>query len=193
MSRAARQAPAAMARRSAIGSARRARQQGLGYLAVLFWLALASLALTGEGLLWSMQRQRDREEELLFIGDEMRRAIGRYHDATPAEPKRYPPSLDVLVQDRRFLPPRRHLRRIYADPMTGKPAWGLVLGADGGVTGVYSTSRQVPVKRAGFAERDIEFEHKTQYAEWRFVYHGARTRHEPATMLRYVEPAVQAP
>ena len=36
----------------------RAAQGGLGYVVVLFWLALGSLALAGEAMLWSMDRQR---------------------------------------------------------------------------------------------------------------------------------------
>lgn len=182
-----------MARRSPSGRARRARQRGLGYLAVLFWLALASIALAGEAMLWSVQRQRDREEQLLFAGDQIRRAIGSYHDASPTQPGRYPPSLDVLLDDRRFLPARRHLRRLYADPMTGRPDWGLVRGADGGVIGVYSLSRRMPLKRDGFAATDLDFERKAQYAEWRFIHHGARMLYLPPVMGKGQDSGPPAP
>lgn len=177
-----------MARPSRIGRPSRLGQGGIGYLVVLFWLALGSLALTGEALLWSMERQREREEELLFVGDQLRRAIGSYYDASPSEPKRLPPSLDVLLEDARFLPARKHLRRVYADPMTGTRAWGLVRGSDGGVLGVYSTSQRAPLRRTGFAAVDAEFEHKARYADWQFVYHGARTLHLPPVMLRPSAP-----
>lgn len=176
-----------MAGRTLTGKAR-ASQQGLGYLVVMFWVALASLTLAGEAALWSKERQREREVELLFVGDQMRRAIGSYYEAAPGEVKRFPASLEVLLSDTRFVPARRHLRRIYADPMTGKAAWGLVLTPEGGVTGVYSTSRDAPIKRAGFAQQDAEFEHKAQYTEWRFIHHATRTVFLPPTMFRYVEP-----
>lgn len=182
-----------MARRSPSGSAPRARQHGLGYLAVLFWLALGSIALAGEAMLWSVQRQREREEQLLFVGDQIRHAIGSYYEASPAEPRRYPPSLDVLLDDRRFLPARRHLRRIYIDPMTGRPDWGLVRGIDGGVTGVYSLSRRAPLKRSQFAALDLDFQHKPQYADWRFIHHGARTVYVPPVMLYNGGPLAPSP
>ncbi|MBN9461386.1 MAG: type II secretion system protein [Burkholderiales bacterium] len=171
------------------GSASRRRQRGLGYLVLLFWLALGACVLAGEGVLWSMQRQRDREEELLFVGDQMRRAIASYYETSPGPVKRYPDSLQALLDDRRQLSARRHLRRVYADPMTGRPQWGLVIAPDGGVMGVYSTSGATPLKRAGFAERDAEFTGKARYSEWVFLYRGELVRQVPPTMLRYVDPS----
>lgn len=173
-----------MAGRSPTGRRPRAAQGGIGYLAVLFWLAVGSVALTGEAMLWSMERQREREEELLFVGDQIRRAIGSYYEASPTEPKRFPATLEVLLEDKRFLPARRHLRRIYADPMTGTAHWTLVTAAGGGVIGVHSSSRRAPLKRSGFTGIDAQLEHKARYDEWHFVYHGARTQHLPPVMLR---------
>lgn len=194
MSAAAHEEQDLTARHSGIGRRPRRPQRGIGYLVVLFWLALGSLALAGEAMLWSMERQREREEELLFAGDQIRRAIGSYYEATPSGSKRLPPTLEVLLEDTRFLPARRHLRQIHVDPMTGTSAWGLMRGADGGLIGVHSRSQRAPLKRRGFAAVDAEFEHKTQYAEWHFVYHGARTLHLPPVMLPSggVSPDTQA-
>ncbi len=173
-----------MAGRSRSGNGRRRGQRGIGYLLVLLWLALGSVVLTGEALLWSVQRQREREEQLLFVGDQIRRAIGSYHAAGPSEPRPYPPSLDVLLNDTRFLPARRHLRRLYRDPMTGTTDWGLVRGSDGGVIGVYSRSEHKPLRQTGFAATDLDFEGQAQYARWRFIHHNARTIYQPPVMLR---------
>ena len=171
----------------------RAAQGGLGYVVVLFWLALGSLALAGEAMLWSMDRQRAREDELLFAGDQIRRAIGSYHDASPTEPKRYPDSLEVLLHDQRFLPGRRHLRRVYVDPMTGRPDWALLRRPDGTITGVHSRSQRAPLKRSGFAILDLEFEHRQRYADWQFIHHSARTLYLPPVMLRPAAPPASAP
>lgn len=161
----------------------RRRQTGIGYLFVLGALAVGSVVVVGEAVLWTVERQREREVELLFVGDQFRRAIGSYYEASPSDSRRLPPTLDALLEDARFLPPRRHLRRIYADPMTGAAAWGLVRVADGGIIGVHSLSQRASLKQTGFAAVDLEFERKTRYTDWQFVYPGARTLHLPPVML----------
>ena len=64
--------------------------------------------------------QREREQELLFVGSQFRNAFMSYYGATPAG-RALPAFLEDLVEDNRFPVPRRHLRRVYADPMTSKP------------------------------------------------------------------------
>ena len=158
------------------------KQKGLLYLALLFAIAISAIALAGQGAWWSLERQRDKEQELLFVGDQFRQAIAHYRESASGPVKPYPASLDELVRDRRFQPERQHLRRIYVDPITGKPRWGLVQAPDGGVMGVYSLSEAPPLKRRGFAERDIDFTGKSHYSEWVFQYGGERTRFVPPTI-----------
>jgi hypothetical protein len=50
---------------------------------------------------------------------------------------------------------------------------GLVKGPDGGIAGVHSLSEAPPLKSAGFAVRDKEFEEKTKYSDWKFIYSPA--------------------
>lgn len=171
-----------MAKHSRSGRVSRAGQGGLGYLVVLFWLALGSVALTGEAILWSMERQREREEELLFAGDQIRRAIGSYHEAS-AQPRQYPPSLQSLLDDTRSFPSQRHLRQLYTDPVGGGAPWVEIRGSHGGIIGVHSASARTPIKRTGFAALDEEFADKTAYAQWHFIHHGAQTLHRPAVMF----------
>lgn len=170
-----------MARRSPTGSGPRAGQRGIGYLVILFWLALGSVALTGEAMLWSMERLREREQELLFAGDQIRRAIGSYHAAS-AQPGQYPPSLQSLLDDQRSFPSQRHLRQLYADPMAGGAPWVEIRGSHGGIIGVHSASARPPIQRTGFTALDEEFEGKTAYAQWHFIHHGARTLYRPPVM-----------
>jgi hypothetical protein len=59
---------------------------------------------------------------------------------------------------------------VYLDPMTGKPEWGVVRAPDGGILGVHSLSREVPIKRSGFGAPYEEFSSATSYQDWRFVY-----------------------
>ena len=53
-------------------------QRGFTYVGLLLAVALAGVALAAAGTLWSTVAQRDRELELLFVGDQYRRAIGSY-------------------------------------------------------------------------------------------------------------------
>lgn len=146
------------------------RQCGLTYLALLLAVALTSITLAATGTLWSFERQREKEAELLFIGEQFRQAIRRYYEASPGSVKHYPAGLDDLLQDLRFLGVERRLRQIYIDPMTGARQWGLVRAPEGGIMGVHSLADGRPIKTAGFALRDADLEGKTKYSEWRFVY-----------------------
>jgi type II secretory pathway pseudopilin PulG len=105
-------------------------QRGFTYVGLLLAVALAGVALAAAGTLWSTTAKRDKELELLFVGDQFRRAIGAYYEGTPGA-KRYPLKLEDLLEDKRLAVTRRHLRQLYADPMTGKADWELVRLADG--------------------------------------------------------------
>ncbi len=146
----------------------RLRQSGFGYLLVLFALASMGLILAGTGQVWHTTAQRDREAELLFAGNQFRRAITSYHDDSPGAAKQYPQRLEDLLEDTRHPVPVRHLRRIYRDPMTGSTEWGLVL-ANGRIVAVHSRSQGVPIK-TDFRPRDASLVGATRYDEWVFGY-----------------------
>jgi type II secretory pathway pseudopilin PulG len=117
-------------------------QRGFSYLLLLFAVAALGIAGAGSAVMWSTLTQSERERELLFIGGEFARALQRYHDASPVEPKRYPANLQELVEDKRQPTPARHLRKIYFDPMTRSQDWGLVM-TGGQIRAVYSKSEKV--------------------------------------------------
>lgn len=146
------------------------RQRGLTYLAVLLAVALMGAALAATGIVWRAAWQRDAERELLFVGEQFRRAIRLYYERTPGPAKLYPPSLEALLQDPRQPRPVRYLRRIYGDPLSGGREWGLVMAPQGGVMGVYSLSAEAPMKKAGFPAVEEDFAGAARYSDWRFVY-----------------------
>ncbi len=156
----------------------RRNQNGFTYLGLLFAMALAGVALAATGTLWSTQRQREREQELLFVGDQIRQAIGSYYERSPGTVKKYPAKLDDLLKDNRFIGVQRHLRQHYVDPLTNSKQWGLVAAPEGGVMGVYSLATDTPIKQAGFAERDAELEGKSRYSDWKFVYRQRLNKQE---------------
>lgn len=142
--------------------------RGFAFIWLLFWVALLGVGLASAGQLWSQAAKRERERELLFIGDQFRRAIASYYEASPGI-KRYPRRLEDLLADDRVPVTRRHLRRIWPDPMTGKADWGLVMQGDQ-ILGVFSQSRDAPIKRANFRAADAVFADALSYADWRFVH-----------------------
>lgn len=132
------------------------------------------VAEAGRLTTWRLQ-QADREAELLFRGDAYRRAIESYVFAHGV----YPRSLDSLLKDPKS-PARRHIRALYADPMAvgetpaGAPSWTLLRATDGGIAGVASASRQVPLKQANFPVGFDQFAGANSYAEWIFEFVPAK-------------------
>lgn len=154
--------------------ARVPRRPAPGYALVM---ALLAVALTAVATLAPLRherqaQQREREIELLWIGEQYRRAIAAYRLASPGSVPAYPAALADLLEDRRFPSPRRHLRRLYPDPMTGRADWTL-LREQGAIVGVASRSTATPLKRAGFGGRQAGFNEAGQYAQWQFVADGS--------------------
>jgi len=171
-----------------LGLARR-RERGVVLLALLVALTLLGIGLMNVVDVWTLSRQREREQELLFVGDQYRQAIRRYYSAAPGGGQRgYPTSLEVLLEDDRFPIPVRHLRRAYPDPITGKADWGLLKVGDR-ILGVYSLSEAAPLKQAGFKPVYEAFKDATSYKDWVFAYVPRRGVAVPATPASGAPPA----
>lgn len=143
---------------------------GFILLGVLMLLIIASYTLANCSAKWSDMVKRDREQELLKVGDTIRKAIGRYYEQTPGTVKQYPPDLQALLHDSRFPVPRRYLRKLYVDPITQNTGWGVLRAPSGGVMGIYSLSHAKPFKRKNFHSPYHHFENKNHYESWYFVY-----------------------
>jgi type II secretory pathway pseudopilin PulG len=145
------------------------RERGVVLLALLLALALGGIAVMAAVDVWSVTRQRAAEEELLFVGDQYRKAILRYYLGAPPGTRRVlPATLEDLLEDDRNLVPIHHLRRLYPDPITGSTEWGALRIGDR-IAGVYSLSEKEPIKKARFAPSLQQFTDKTTYREWVFV------------------------
>jgi type II secretory pathway pseudopilin PulG len=133
------------------------RQAGFTYVGLLIAVVFFGLASVGAARLLASTERAEREAELLFIGHQFRAAIRSYLEAGP-KAGQYPANLDDLLQDKRYPTPRRHLRRLFIDPITGNSDWGLVMAPEGGIMGVNSLSEREPQKRASFDVEDADFE-----------------------------------
>ena len=143
---------------------------GFTYLTVLFVLAFMGVGWSLAGEVWHTSRLRENEAELIFVGNQYRRAIELYFQNGAGTTNRYPRELADLLKDPRKPNTQRYLRQLYPDPITGKREWGLVKAPDGGIMGVHSLSDGRPVKIANFRLRDAGFEGKAKYSDWTFVH-----------------------
>ncbi|ABA87854.1 type II secretion system pseudopilin TklG [Syntrophotalea carbinolica DSM 2380] len=144
-------------------------ERGSTLLMVLAAMVILGLTLGIAGNSWKNIVQRDREEELFFRGDQYRRAIVSFHNAWGV----YPKQLDELLMDRRALHVRRHLRRLYSDPMTGAP-FELVRDGAGRIHGVFSADNARPFRRQGFPPEYETFGKAGSYRDWKFVFEPGR-------------------
>jgi len=145
------------------------REQGFTYLSLLFIIVLMGIAASVTGQVWTQNAHREREEELLFRGSEVMRAIGSYYQSSPGA-RSYPMALEDLVKDSRYPVVKRYLRRIYVDPFTGKADWEVIKSPEGRVMGVKSRSTKKTIKKAGFSAELIGFEGRSTYRGWEFKY-----------------------
>jgi type II secretory pathway pseudopilin PulG len=145
-------------------------QTGFTYVGVLVLVAITGIMAAATAELWHTERKREREAELLFIGNQYRQAIGRYYDLGAGQVRTFPKRLEDLLQDPRTPGTRRYLRKLYPDPITGSEEWGLVKGPSGEILGIYSLSEDEPLKKGNFSRMDARLEGKQKYSEWVFAY-----------------------
>jgi type II secretory pathway pseudopilin PulG len=144
-------------------------EQGFAWLLVLVMLAVASAAGAVVAQRWSDQSSREKERQLLLIGDAYSRALAAYRASSPGSDKRYPASLEQLVLDTRFVGVRRHLRTLYADPLTGQADWIVVRDPRGDIMGVHSRSPLKPWSRSPQRLEQTDLPAAERYADWIFT------------------------
>ncbi|MDH4161235.1 MAG: type II secretion system GspH family protein [Nitrospirota bacterium] len=143
---------------------------GFTYIALLAAIVIIGISMGAAGKYWQAVMAREKEEELLFRGNQYRLAIERYTTAIPGRLE-YPRNIDDLLSDGRTARGKRHLRQKYKDPITGEDFELLRDQTKGNrLIGVYSSSDKEPFKQADFPDENREFEGKTKYNEWKFVY-----------------------
>ena len=120
------------------------RQVGLTYLGLLLAIVLLGIGLTAASEVWFTTAQRQRQAQSQWAAQQFVRAMGSYYESGPGGVKRFPKSVDDLLEDRRGTVPIRHLRQVYINPNTGNRDWLWVAAPDGGLMGV-----QVPGWKAG--------------------------------------------
>jgi type II secretory pathway pseudopilin PulG len=193
-------------------------QRGYAMAALLVGLSVMAVLMGAMLPVWTHMAQREKEEELIFRGQQYARAIGLFQRKFANQA---PPTIDLLVE-------QRFLRKKYKDPITnddfqplfanqapqavGAPAGSLRPGqtatsdlavtptpaiqgrtgpgAPGGIIGVTSKSKETSIKI---------YNGRTKYNEWAFVYvqtaqrpNGTGTQ-APGQQPGQQQPGTQAP
>jgi type II secretory pathway pseudopilin PulG len=145
-------------------------QGGFTYLGLIILVTVIGLVGAATLKVDSLLQRAAAEEELLAVGAAFSAALESYAAATPQGQPLQPPSLQELLRDPRTPGLRRHLRKIFVDPISGGTEWGIVwLGDRVGVVGVYSLSQARPLKVGNFEQRFTGFENKEHLSDWKFV------------------------
>jgi type II secretory pathway pseudopilin PulG len=153
-------------------------QRGYAMAALLVAVAVMAVLMSVALPAWRHQAQREKEAELVFRGEQWVRAIQQYQRKNG--PGVYPPSLDVLVQ-------QRFVRKKWKDPITGEdfvpwmmgqqtqpgpggrqggptppqpPTFGGQPVGGGGIMGVRSKSTATSI---------MEYKGATRYDQWQFL------------------------
>jgi type II secretory pathway pseudopilin PulG len=161
-------------------------ENGFAMAVLLVAMAVMAVLITVAMPVWKQMVQREREEELVFRGQQYVRAIGLFERKYANTP---PPTLDVLVQE-------RFLRKKFKDPITNAdfvpiPAAASVVSAPGSTQGGRGAAPGQPitptlsqplvpsggrgsgimgVTSASKATSIRIYNGASHYNEWRFVY-----------------------
>lgn len=186
-----------------VAGAVRRGERGVTLMVVLVALVVIGLAAGIAGRATSSLLQQEREAELLFRGDQYRRAIERYHKAKHGSAAgMYPNKLEDLLRDPRSVQIKRHLRQLYKDPFSGGDfdliqQGGEITGLSGGATslgvikGVRSSSQLKPFKEDGFPRVYEAFRGADTYSKWEFIYEPPRL--QPGQAVTPAAPPANLP
>lgn len=163
-------------------------QRGFTFLTVMFSIVLIGTMIGAAARQLTTVAKREKETELLFRGQAIRKGIELYYRTSRAGFSQYPRTLEELIKDPGSPGVRRYLRKLYADPVTGGE-WVLIRDGSGRVKGVRSASEEVPLKTGNFPEELKSFEGKKKYSEWLFEYNPQQAIHNPPPSKGPVPPA----
>lgn len=146
-----------------------AKQRGMLLLGILVFLSIATLTIGNASQSWMDSRQRETEDELIFIGQQYIKAIESYYLRTPGVIKQFPSRLEDLVQDPRFPQPVRHIRKLWHDPLAPNQDWGLIKRGTA-IVGIYSQAEGHPFRTANFdPSLPVTFGLAETYQNWEFA------------------------
>jgi type II secretory pathway pseudopilin PulG len=115
--------------------------RGFVMVALLISMSVAAIWMAAALPAWRQQAQRDREDDLIFRGEQYARAIVLFQDKNRGA---LPPSIDILVSG-------HYLRKKWKDPVTGQDfiPIGTGIATPGGSSQLPGSTQQPGPGRAG--------------------------------------------
>jgi type II secretory pathway pseudopilin PulG len=117
-------------------------QRGFTYLWILIAIAITSAGLAASVSVYSAAVARNKLIELQWVLQQYQTAFESYRGASPIGQSPSPQTLEELLDDKRYVTIRRHIRELYEDPMTGQLDWQLDLTTSGRIAGVSSRAQR---------------------------------------------------
>lgn len=126
------------------------KQEGFTYIGVLAAVAITGIGLLAASEVWTTTAQHQKMTQLDWVGEQYVQAIRSYYYSNTGSVHFYPESLEDLLEDKRYLNTRRHLRMRYINPITNTDSWKTIPAPGGGIQGIeyrrhdsdYPVSRQ---------------------------------------------------
>lgn len=152
-------------------------ERGFAYVFLLIAVAIIAGASVNTLSQGSTAGRSDAEQELLVVGQAFEAALYSYAgqrnavrtiQSQNAIGLQGPATLEDLLLDPRTTQPLRHLRKLFADPLTGSRDWGVVRNSAGRIVGIHSLSGDAPIKVNGFPPSMAHFEKASTYQDWVF-------------------------
>lgn len=164
--------------------------RGYAMAALLVSMSIMAVMMTVAMPVWTQYVKREKEEELIWRGQQYARAVGLFQRKYA---NTFPPSVDVLVE-------QKFLRKKYKDPITGEdfqpipatgmPGGGVIvpgggpagnqterrpIGAPPRMTSVGTTGQVGGIGIQGVVSKSTApsikiYNGRTKYNEWAFVY-----------------------
>ncbi|HEY6871359.1 MAG TPA: type II secretion system protein [Geobacteraceae bacterium] len=156
-----------------MGAHRLTSSAGFTLVAAMVAVVIMGIMAAAMAQSWQTILKREREEELLFRGQQIRDAIAMWYKPRPGQPptQQTRPLRDLkdLLEDPNTAATVRYLRRLYTDPITNKE-FDLITDPAQGIIGVKSSSQDAPLKRGNFPDDMKDFADKDKYSDWQFNY-----------------------
>jgi type II secretory pathway pseudopilin PulG len=107
--------------------------RGFALIILMFAVFVLGLGLLIATPVWQTEMQRDKEEELIFRGNQYVEAVRIYVQKNPG---RFPSSLKELLD-------KKCIRRLYRDPLGPDGEWNVVLSPGQGPSGGRESAQEV--------------------------------------------------
>ena len=161
--------------------------KGFTLAALMVAIGVMAIMLAVAATIWSRVAQREREEELIFRGNQYVTAIGRFY----RKYQRLPMTLAELSET-------RCIRKLYPDPMTKDGQWNLIYfsPADmskGKIAQPLDETKNISGKTiVGVASKSTKkalrpYKDKWFYNEWQFTLENAQSTKKSVTEEEKVE------